>query len=391
GGARRQQVARQAVDHLLEGDRLHQPHQPPQPAPERAQQVQRHPGALAQQALERRLLEDQELARLRRLGAGRVGAAVEGHQLGHGVVGVLHGEHHLAPAGRRDDVHPHPPAHHHVQPERLLARQEQRLAGLQPHAVAHRRQRVEVLVGQLGEHGAAGEDLGVGERHAPRYPAGSRHRGPCRTVVRWLASCRAGGAARDARGREATRGEPQVKPRWQRTLGVMFVAQLLASVGFSTIFPFLPNYVEHLGVRGGGSLVFWVSAVFSVQAVSMMFAAPIWGAVADRYGRKLMVVRSLIGGAVIILLMGFARSAEELTLLRLIQGLITGVMSASSSLVASVTPRERLGYAMGLMQTANWAGVSVGPMIGGVLEFFFGYRIAFVVTAALLLLGGVLV
>ncbi|NLG08987.1 MAG: multidrug efflux MFS transporter [Deinococcales bacterium] len=182
-----------------------------------------------------------------------------------------------------------------------------------------------------------------------------------------------------------------MKPRWQRTLGVMFVAQLLASVGFSTIFPFLPNYVEHLGVRGGGSLVFWVSAVFSVQAVSMMFAAPIWGAVADRYGRKLMVVRSLIGGAVIILLMGFARSAEELTLLRLIQGLVTGVMSASSSLVASVTPRERLGYAMGLMQTANWAGVSVGPMIGGVLEFFFGYRIAFVVTAALLLLGGVLV
>ncbi len=171
----------------------------------------------------------------------------------------------------------------------------------------------------------------------------------------------------------------------------MFVAQLLASIGFSTIFPFLPNYVEFLGVRSGGSVVFWVSAVFSVQAVAMMIAAPIWGAVADRYGRKLMVVRSLIGGALIILLMGFARSAEELTFLRLIQGLITGVMSASSSLVASVTPRERLGYAMGMMQTASWAGVSVGPMIGGVLEYFFGYRLAFVVTAALLLAGGVLV
>lgn len=182
-----------------------------------------------------------------------------------------------------------------------------------------------------------------------------------------------------------------MKPRWQRTLAVMFVAQLLASVGFSTIFPFLPNYVEFLGVRTGGSVVFWVSAVFSVQAVAMMIAAPIWGAVADRYGRKLMVERSLFGGAIIILLMGFARSAEELTALRLVQGLITGVMSASSSLVASVTPRERLGYAMGMMQTANWAGVSVGPMIGGLLEYFFGYRLAFVVTAALLLAGGVLV
>jgi len=188
--------------------------------------------------------------------------------------------------------------------------------------------------------------------------------------------------------------EPSEKPpklRWQRTLGVMFVAQLLASVGFSTIFPFLPNYVEYLGVRSGGSLVFWVSAVFSVQAVAMMIAAPFWGAMADRYGRKLMVQRSMFGGAVVILLMAFAGSAEELTLLRLVQGLITGVMSASSSLVASVTPRERLGYAMGLMQTASWAGVSVGPMIGGVLEFFFGYRIAFVVTAVLLFVGGLLV
>src|SRR5690606_2578472 len=104
-----------------------------------------------------------------------------------------------------------------------------------------------------------------------------------------------------------------------------------------------------------------------------------------------MVQRSLFGGAVVILLMGFARSAEELTLLRLVQGLVTGVMSASASLVASVTPRERLGYAMGLMQTASWAGVSVGPMVGGALQFFSGSRLTFVVTAALLLAGGLLV
>lgn len=178
---------------------------------------------------------------------------------------------------------------------------------------------------------------------------------------------------------------------WQRTVGVMFAAQLLASVGFSTIFPFLPNYVESLGARSGGSTLFWVSAVFSVQAVAMMIASPIWGAMADRYGRKLMVERALFGGAVIILLMGFARSAEELVLLRLIQGLTTGVVSAASSMVAAVTPRDRLGYAMGLMQTGQWAGVSVGPVIGGLLEYFVGYRLSFVVTAVLLFAGGVLV
>src|SRR5690554_1250268 len=107
---------------------------------------------------------------------------------------------------------------------------------------------------------------------------------------------------------------------WQRTVTVMFLAQLLASLGFSTIFPFLPAYVEELGATTGGSTVFWVAMVYSVQAVAMMIASPVWGAVADRYGRKPMVIRSLLGGAVLVVLMGFARSAEELVLIRLVQG-----------------------------------------------------------------------
>ena len=171
----------------------------------------------------------------------------------------------------------------------------------------------------------------------------------------------------------------------------MFFAQLLASVGFSTIFPFLPNYVEFLGVRGSGSIIFWVSAVFSVQAVAMMIASPIWGAMSDRTGRKLMVERALFGGAIVVFLMAFVHSAEELTFLRLIQGLTPGVASAASSMVASSAPRNRLGYAMGMMQTASWAGASIGPMIGGVLQYFFGFRLSFVLTAVLMLAGGLLV
>ncbi len=181
-----------------------------------------------------------------------------------------------------------------------------------------------------------------------------------------------------------------MKSSWQRTVLVMFLAQLLASLGFSTIFPFLPQYVTELGATGGGSTVFWVAAVYSVQGVAMMIASPIWGAVADRYGRKPMVVRALLGGAVIVVLMGFARSAEELVLLRLVQGLITGVVSAASSMVAAVVPRERLGYAMGLMQTGQWAGISVGPILGGVLEYLVGIRMSFTVTGVLLSIGGLL-
>jgi MFS transporter, DHA1 family, multidrug resistance protein len=178
---------------------------------------------------------------------------------------------------------------------------------------------------------------------------------------------------------------------WRRVLAVLFVAQLLTSIGFSTIFPFLPNYVEHLGSSTGAPILLLVTAVFSVQAIAMMIASPIWGGLADRFGRKRMVERAMYAGAVLILAMAFVRSAEELVLLRLVQGLTTGVVSAATSMVASTAPRERLGYAMGVMQTALWSGVSVGPVIGGLLEYSFGYRIAFVITAGLLLTGGILV
>jgi MFS transporter, DHA1 family, multidrug resistance protein len=193
---------------------------------------------------------------------------------------------------------------------------------------------------------------------------------------------------------------PAVPPRtrvdpgpsgWRRVLWVMFAAQLLSAVGFSTIFPFLPSYVEHLGSTTGASLLLMVTLVFSLQAIAMAVASPIWGALSDRWGRKPMVERALYGGALLILLMGFARSAEELVALRLVQGLVTGVMTAGTSLVAAVVPRERLGYAMGVMQTGLWAGVSIGPVIGGILSFAFGYRVAFVLTALLLLVGGILV
>jgi MFS transporter, DHA1 family, multidrug resistance protein len=178
---------------------------------------------------------------------------------------------------------------------------------------------------------------------------------------------------------------------WRRVLWVMFGAQLLSAVGFSTIFPFLPNYVEHLGSRSGAPLLLMVTLVFSLQALAMAVASPIWGALSDRWGRKPMVERALYGGAILILWMGFVNSSEELVAVRILQGLVTGVVSAGVTLVAAVAPRDRLGYAMGVMQTGLWAGVSIGPVIGGLLEYWFGFRVAFILTAALLFAGGLLV
>ncbi|MFW5691227.1 MAG: MFS transporter [Chloroflexota bacterium] len=182
-----------------------------------------------------------------------------------------------------------------------------------------------------------------------------------------------------------------VREPWQRTLWVMFFAQVCTAVGFSIIFPFLPLYVEDLGTRTSLSIEFWAGMVFSAQAVTMMIASPIWGAIADRFGRKLMVQRATFGGMIIIGLMAFANTAEELVLLRAIQGVVTGVVAASNALVAAAAPRDRTGFAMGTLQVALWSGVSLGPLLGGVMADAFGYRVPFLITAMMLFIAGLLV
>jgi DHA1 family multidrug resistance protein-like MFS transporter len=178
---------------------------------------------------------------------------------------------------------------------------------------------------------------------------------------------------------------------WQRTLYIMFFAQVITSVGFSSIFPFLPLYVKSLGSVTALSTELMAGLVFSAQAFTMMIASPIWGALADRWGRKLMVERAMFGGAIILGMMAFVRSAEELVLLRAVQGLVTGTIGAANALVAASVPRERTGYAMGLMQVGLGVGVGLGPVIGGAVADAFGYRAAFYVTGALLALAGVIV
>jgi DHA1 family multidrug resistance protein-like MFS transporter len=178
---------------------------------------------------------------------------------------------------------------------------------------------------------------------------------------------------------------------WQGTLYIMCFAQMVSMIGFSSIFPFLPLYVQSLGTVSSLSVDLCTGLVFSGQAFSMMIASPIWGALADRWGRKPMVERAMFGGAVIIALMAFARSAEQLVALRMVQGLITGVMGATNALVAATVPRGRAGYAMGLMQVAMGVGLGLGPVLGGIVADAYGYQAAFYITAALLAVAGVVV
>jgi DHA1 family multidrug resistance protein-like MFS transporter len=178
---------------------------------------------------------------------------------------------------------------------------------------------------------------------------------------------------------------------WKRNLYVIWAAELAAIAGFSVVFPFLPYYVQELGVTELHEVELWSGALFAAQAVTMTIFAPIWGSVADRYGRKLMIQRAMFGGAVVIALMGFTQNVWQLAILRAIQGILTGTVPAATTLVASSTPRERSGYALGLLQMAIWTGASVGPMLGGFVADTWGYRATFWVTGGLLFVAGLTV
>ena len=180
-------------------------------------------------------------------------------------------------------------------------------------------------------------------------------------------------------------------PEWRRNLYVLFMVQVLSVAGFSLVYPFMPLYVEELGVTTKGSVAFWSGLVFSAQAVTMMLSSPVWGAVADRYGRKPMLIRATMGGAVMVALMGFAQSAEQLVLIRTLQGFLTGIVSATSAMVAATVPKEKSGESLGLIQTGLWVGAAVGPLIGGLVSEAFGYRASFWFTGAALALAGVAV
>jgi DHA1 family multidrug resistance protein-like MFS transporter len=180
-------------------------------------------------------------------------------------------------------------------------------------------------------------------------------------------------------------------PLWRRTLYTLWLTQFISVAGFSFVMPFIPYYIQELGITDVAQVGLWAGLVTSMHAFSMGILAPVWGALADRHGRKLMILRACFAGAVVLTLMGFVTNVQQLVILRLVQGALTGTIAAVTTLAASVTPKERVGMALGSLQTAVFLGVSCGPLMGGLAGDAFGYRSSFWITGSMLLLSGVLV
>lgn len=169
------------------------------------------------------------------------------------------------------------------------------------------------------------------------------------------------------------------------------MAQAVAMLAFGMALPFLPLYVQRLGIPDPRDAARWAGVMSACGMVVMAAIAPVWGMIADRHGRKPMVTRSLFGGGAIVVLMSMARSPIDLLVLRTTQGALSGTVSAMRTLVASTVPAAELGFALGTMQTAAFVGNSFGPLIGGLIADRFGFQLSFAITGLLLIGAGVAV
>jgi MFS transporter, DHA1 family, multidrug resistance protein len=185
--------------------------------------------------------------------------------------------------------------------------------------------------------------------------------------------------------------ETHPDPHWKRTVWAVWLAHLLAAAGFSFVMPFLPFFVRELGVTDEGLVATWAGVAMFAAGISLTIFQPIWGALADRYGRKLMLQRAMFGGAVMIAVMGLSQTVWQLVVFRFIQGALTGTGAACNTLVASVTPRKHLGFSMGLLQTAIIVGNALGPWLGGIAADSWGYRVPFYICGGLWAVAGFVV
>jgi MFS family permease len=178
--------------------------------------------------------------------------------------------------------------------------------------------------------------------------------------------------------------EDEGTSHWKRNLWVCVFGSFTTIIGMTILLPFLPLYVEQLGVTDHVAIVQWSGVAYGAAFLTAAIFAPLWGRLGDQYGRKLMLIRASLGMAVAMSLIGLSQNIYQLVGLRLLTGLLGGYSSGSTVLVATQTPRARTAWAIGMMASGNMAGNLVGPLVGGALPRLIGIRMTFFAAGAII-------
>jgi MFS transporter, DHA1 family, multidrug resistance protein len=162
---------------------------------------------------------------------------------------------------------------------------------------------------------------------------------------------------------------------WKRNLWVLWIGCFFTAASFSMVIPFLPLFLLKIGVHEHTEM--WSGLLFSAAFFAGAIAAPFWGRVADKYGRKPMIIRAGFVLFVIYTLMAFVTNPYQILVLRILQGLLSGFIPGAIALIGTNTPNEKLGYALSLISTATASGSILGPLLGGGMADLVGNRWAF--------------
>ena len=184
---------------------------------------------------------------------------------------------------------------------------------------------------------------------------------------------------------------PVPEINWKKNLLFVWLSQLLSLAGFAFAMPFIAVYIRDTwGITGEKELGVWMAAFNFFGMLSFCISTPIWGILADRYGRKLMLLRAYYADAVIFPCFLLAPNPYWLIAARFIASAFTGTVSASQTIVVTTTPKEHHGFALGLLMSAIWTGNLIGLAAGGFVVQYCGYTIAFITCGAMYFIGGLL-
>jgi DHA1 family multidrug resistance protein-like MFS transporter len=169
---------------------------------------------------------------------------------------------------------------------------------------------------------------------------------------------------------------------WRRNQAAVTAATFIGFTGFTLVMPFLPLYFEQLGVHDQGEIAVWSGVSLGITPAVTAVMAPVWARVAERFGRKLMVTRSLASFVIIMGLLGYVQAPWQVFGLRAIQGLFAGYGPIAMTMAAESAPPEQMASAIGWVQSAQRLGPALGPVIGGTLAQTLGLRNSFLVSAS---------
>ena len=175
---------------------------------------------------------------------------------------------------------------------------------------------------------------------------------------------------------------PGVAANWRQTLWAMVGIQFVMTMAFSMLTPIMPLFLPELGVTQPARIDLWAGILGGSTSFVAAFASPLWGTVADRHGRKLMLLRSSIAIGFFAALMGVSANVWQFFAVRALMGVFAGFSSAAIALVASQVPESRLGFSLGWLSTGQLVGSLFGPIVGGGLADLTGsYRVPFFCTS----------